>query len=511
MIAGKVFLNTESSPLAFTFWASQDSAFNLQIQVYFNAIADAIKEAISEGIKAHKDMIAAIIAQQEAENKANSQFNSTIGGTTLGDLLGVPPAQDPGLSVGTSVQQEFSSVLSSTATVTLTWQGDSMVWTTKVASGVTVLVTQATLPIPESPLSVEELPDVLPGSQYVDVSQEPTFTKVLPLGMSGQLLTPSPYNFSGQDLVYGDYRFSNPEPASLDVFRVTTINGQPNLDEPPLLGTITNPRLVVRPQELRTGLPFPDFADPFFVADTTRTYLVQPQSYTISSSPLRLRIANLTETLSSSSSELATSKTRSGTMPETHATGALVIGSGSAVSQVPSSTRYVFETFYHPYARTFLRELEIGGVSQLMARHLQVNPQTVRGWTPDFDFKGLYQPQGNVATPYPGVTGAPDPGESALDFTAGSSGAYSLYNWEMFYHIPMFVASLLMQNQKYRDAMTWLEYIFNPTDSSGGDSPQRFWQMAPLNAKNKQDWIVNEIQKILTILAADTQQGTNDS
>ena len=58
----------------------------------------------------------------------------------------------------------------------------------------------------------------------------------------------------------------------------------------------------------------------------------------------------------------------------------------------------------------------------------------------------------------------------------------------------MFVASLLMQNHQYQDAMTWLEYIFNPTDNSGGPSPQRFWQMAPFNEMNAADWVNQQIQ-----------------
>jgi hypothetical protein len=144
-----------------------------------------------------------------------------------------------------------------------------------------------------------------------------------------------------------------------------------------------------------------------------------------------------------------------------------------------------------------------------MSRNLQLNPQAVRGRA-NFDFAALYQPQTYVAQPYPGAAGAPDPGESTLDFDPACGGAYSLYNWEIFYHTPMFVASLLMQNQKYQDAMTWLEYIFNPTDSSGGPTPQRFWEMAPFNAMNSATWISQEIQNILTTLAVDRQQGISD-
>jgi hypothetical protein len=178
------------------------------------------------------------------------------------------------------------------------------------------------------------------------------------------------------------------------------------------------------------------------------------------------------------------------------------------------NTRFEFLTFYHPYARTFLREYEIGGVPQLMSRNLQTNPQGVRGWTPSFNFQTIYNPKPPVVTPYPGATGAMDPGETALDFAVADSGSYSLYNWETFYHIPMFVASQLLQNQQFQEAVTWLEYIFNPTDTSGGATPQRFWQFAPFNAQYANQWANQQVQILLQSLAVDTSQGTqgiNDS
>ena len=62
----------------------------------------------------------------------------------------------------------------------------------------------------------------------------------------------------------------------------------------------------------------------------------------------------------------------------------------------------------------------------------------------------------------------------------------------------MYVASLLMQNAQYQDTMTWLEYIFNPTDQSTYPPPQRYWQMAPFFAMNANDWTNQQIQSILT-------------
>jgi hypothetical protein len=332
-------------------------------------------------------------------------------------------------------------------------------------------VGQLTLPQPDVPLSVVQTQRLFPDASLIDLSQEPTYALVRLQNLTGQLVTPTTFGFSGQTMVSGTYNSNsdsfvqNTGTAALYVLCLTTVFGQPvNVK---LLDTIVNPVIIPPQQE-----PVFDSADPFFVADPLRTYLVQPEYLTVLRGPQRL-------------------------------TNPAYIGL--------RSTKYTFETFYHPYARTFLRELEIGGVPQLMARNLQVNPQTVRGWSPAFNFQTIYNPEPPVTTPYPGAAGASDPGETALDFAIGSAGAYSLYNWELFYHIPMFVAGLLLQNQQFQDALNWLKYIFNPTDSSGGASPQRFWQTQPFNAMNAQAWIDQQIQAILSTLAADQQQGINDA
>jgi hypothetical protein len=64
-----------------------------------------------------------------------------------------------------------------------------------------------------------------------------------------------------------------------------------------------------------------------------------------------------------------------------------------------------------------------------------------------------------------------------LDFTY--NGAYSIYNWELFFHAPLLIAIHLSQNQKYQDAQNWFHYIFNPADNSLGPTPERFWKVAP--------------------------------
>jgi hypothetical protein len=324
---------------------------------------------------------------------------------------------------------------------------------------------QANLQSPESPLAAAVETNFMPLPQYVDLTQEPTYSLLETQDLSGMLTAPSFYRYWGQDLI-SDGLFPYFALVSLTVLCATTSSGVPvSVD---LLFTIKNPRIVIPQQETTF-----DSTEPFFVDDPTRTYFVQPLYYVSSGGYQELpTLAGATQWY----------------------------------------TRYMFETFYHPFAPTFLRELETGGIPGLMARSLQVSPQTVRGWGTPFNFTSLYSPGPQVQTHYPGdnLPGNPDPGENGLDFAVGSAGAYSLYNWELFYHIPMFVASILTQNQQYQDAMTWLEYIFNPTDSSGGLVPQRFWQMAPFNAMYQGDWVNQEIQNLLNTLAADQQLNISD-
>ncbi len=102
------------------------------------------------------------------------------------------------------------------------------------------------------------------------------------------------------------------------------------------------------------------------------------------------------------------------------------------------------------------------------------------------DFQAQYTPDiNNVQHPYP---------VKNIDFT--TSGAYSIYNWELFFHAPLMIAIHLSHNQKFQDAQNWFHYIFNPSDNSLGPTPQRFWKVAPFQYND-----VELIQSVLTNLA----------
>jgi len=100
-------------------------------------------------------------------------------------------------------------------------------------------------------------------------------------------------------------------------------------------------------------------------------------------------------------------------------------------------------------------------------------------------FAGRYKPNAAlVKRPYP---------VKDLDFT--SSGAYAVYNWELFFHVPMMLAIHLSKNQQFADAQRWFHYLFDPTDDSEGPTPERFWKVRPFQSTD-----VRKIGEILTNL-----------
>lgn len=135
-----------------------------------------------------------------------------------------------------------------------------------------------------------------------------------------------------------------------------------------------------------------------------------------------------------------------------------------------TQSKYYFQTFYHPHIHNFVKELSKDGLDGLLQLSMQVKGDTM-------DFHGNYDPTLLVANtdPYWYPT-------DIVDFSFGAS--YSIYNWELFFHIPMLVAQRLSNNMQFEEAQKWYHYVFNPTsnaDENGqytGDKT-RFWRFRP--------------------------------
>ena len=119
-----------------------------------------------------------------------------------------------------------------------------------------------------------------------------------------------------------------------------------------------------------------------------------------------------------------------------------------------SGLNYRFSTFFHPYTCEFIKQLNRYGIDGLLD---PPEPTSLlrRQFLYKNNFKNTYIPSDVVEKSYP---------IEYIDFTLG--GAYSLYNWELFFHAPLLIADRLMKNQRFEDAQKWFHYIFDPTIGS---------------------------------------------
>jgi hypothetical protein len=143
-----------------------------------------------------------------------------------------------------------------------------------------------------------------------------------------------------------------------------------------------------------------------------------------------------------------------------------------------------FYTHYYTKVRPLIEHLNRSGLEDMMKQGLALS--NVKD-TMDF---GSYSPNLELmkTTDYP---------TDVVDYTF--SGAYSLYNWELFFHLPMLVAAKLSADQRFEEARKWLHYVFDPTCSDGAGK-DRFWRFKPFNdqAQKKietlQDLMANEAE-----------------
>lgn len=149
--------------------------------------------------------------------------------------------------------------------------------------------------------------------------------------------------------------------------------------------------------------------------------------------------------------------------------------------------QYIFEPLYHAYTGLLLQELNRSGVEGILNRKIQTKPQT---YSPQnlFDFSATYGP----LSPH---KASPEGETDRMDFSFG--GAYSIYNWELFFHAPMMIAGILHQNQKFEEAMRWYHYIFNPTSTDNLPIPQRYWITKPFYEHSSEDYRTQRIENIL--------------
>lgn len=161
------------------------------------------------------------------------------------------------------------------------------------------------------------------------------------------------------------------------------------------------------------------------------------------------------------------------------------------------TTQYRFYTHMHPYVGAVMQELLKRSVRGLQAADTDYlkkpdgSFQTLPDGSPrprlyaEVFTKQQYDPTELVETAYP---------VHDLDFTP--AGAYSVYNWELFFHVPLTIGVHLSKNQRFAEAQQWFHFLFDPTDDSDGPTPERFWKVRPFHTTD-----VKRIEEILVNLS----------
>ena len=158
---------------------------------------------------------------------------------------------------------------------------------------------------------------------------------------------------------------------------------------------------------------------------------------------------------------------------------------------------YRFRSHFHPYVGELVQRLIEGSVPGLQAAdtdYVRKADGSTEMLAKDKPRPKLYEEifaKGGTYSADPVVTEKP---VKELDFAA--TGPYAVYNWELFFHVPLTLAINLSRNQRYEEAQRWFHYIFDPTDDSEGPTPERFWKLKPFQYSS-----VKQIQQILVNLS----------
>ncbi len=171
------------------------------------------------------------------------------------------------------------------------------------------------------------------------------------------------------------------------------------------------------------------------------------------------------------------------------------------------------ELISNPHAHEFAQRALYRGIDDLLTRETQalwsstggayqggylgyhIAGDTLAWHNSQVAFGFKYFPTKLVKRPYP----VPD-----VDFR--NEGANGIYNWELFFHLPMLMATRLMQDRRFEEAMRWFHFIFNPsldfnsfekTQKWVADLPAgaRFWAFLPFFANRDAK---ESLKKILT-------------
>ena len=144
--------------------------------------------------------------------------------------------------------------------------------------------------------------------------------------------------------------------------------------------------------------------------------------------------------------------------------------------------RLRFTPFEHPQTCRLIDTLKSEGIEELLALST-TRPSEVVSQAQDHRMvNGRWLPlkQTNFERQYrPGLLA--DSRFPRLDIDFDYDNPYALYNWELFFHAPLQVATRLAKDGRHEEAQRWFHFIFDPTTDVSSPPPQRYWRFAPFH------------------------------
>lgn len=149
-----------------------------------------------------------------------------------------------------------------------------------------------------------------------------------------------------------------------------------------------------------------------------------------------------------------------------------------------------FNTFHHPFVSDFISNLNRNGIGTGKKERPGLMDSDTLEFTEEFEpyddegqgFENTFDPNFfMVSKPSDLSNPLKTYYKDTIDFSP--KGANSIYNWELFYHAPLYIATSLSKNGKFEEALKWYHYIFDPTTDEvplvGLEEISRFWKVKP--------------------------------
>ena len=153
-----------------------------------------------------------------------------------------------------------------------------------------------------------------------------------------------------------------------------------------------------------------------------------------------------------------------------------------------NNPKLAFYTFYHPFASILIKKLNEGGVEKLLEADTAEYPDVVHGLIDNTPARvandggttfAAYDADYTRVKKYDPLNADPARNYYLENVDFSKYGAYSIYNWEVFFHAPFLIATRLSKNGKYAEARKWFHYIFNPLAPGANDDAAAYWQVLP--------------------------------